>query len=89
MKMRRAALRRRLVGKGLRSEFLAAIVVGSDIAGEQLSPGDVGLRGPPWRRPAKIPATTTTAAKSAVTQKACAADDAPRTAHRRRRRQAP
>jgi glycerol uptake facilitator-like aquaporin len=37
------ALWRRLVGELLGSAFLAAVVVGSGIAAQQLSPGDVGL----------------------------------------------
>jgi arsenate reductase len=41
--MNEPALWRRLVAEGLGSAFLAAIVVGSGIAAEQLSPGNVGL----------------------------------------------
>ena len=41
--MNEAALWRRLVAEGLGSAFLAAIVVGSGIAAQQLSPGNVGL----------------------------------------------
>src|ERR1700738_408829 len=36
-------LGRRLVAEGLGSAFLAAVVVGSGIAAQQLSPGNVGL----------------------------------------------
>ena len=38
------ALWRRLLAEWLGSAFLAAIVVGSGIAAQQLSPGDVGLQ---------------------------------------------
>ena len=41
--MNEPALWRRLVAEGLGSAFLAAIVVGSGIAAQQLSPGNVGL----------------------------------------------
>lgn len=37
------ALRRRLLAELLGSAFLAAVVIGSGIAAQQLSPGDVGL----------------------------------------------
>jgi hypothetical protein len=37
------ALWRRLVAEWLGSAFLAAVVVGSGIAAQQLSPGNVGL----------------------------------------------
>src|ERR1700692_4044393 len=36
-------LRRRLLAEVLGSAFLAAVVIGSGIAAQQLSPGDVGL----------------------------------------------
>src|SRR6059058_3952024 len=39
-----AALRRRLLAELLGSAFLAALVVGSGIAAQTLSPGDVGLQ---------------------------------------------
>jgi glycerol uptake facilitator-like aquaporin len=42
--MKEAALWRRLVAEGLGCVFLAAIVVGSGIAAQQLSPGQVGLQ---------------------------------------------
>jgi glycerol uptake facilitator-like aquaporin len=42
--MREAALWRRLVAEFLGSAFLAAIVIGSGIAAQQLSPGNVGLQ---------------------------------------------
>ncbi len=42
--MREAALWRRLVAEFLGSAFLAAIVIGSGIAAQQLSPGTVGLQ---------------------------------------------
>ena len=42
--MREPPLWRRLVAEGLGSAFLAAIVIGSGIAAQQLSPGDVGLQ---------------------------------------------
>jgi arsenate reductase len=41
--MNEPALWRRLVAEGLGSAFLAAIVVGSGIAAQQLSPGNIGL----------------------------------------------
>ena len=41
--MAEQALWRRLVAEFLGSAFLAAIVIGSGIAAQQLSPGDVGL----------------------------------------------
>ena len=42
--MNEAALWRRLVAELLGSAFLAAIVIGSGIAAQRLSPGNVGLR---------------------------------------------
>jgi arsenate reductase len=42
--MREAALWRRLVAEFLGTAFLAAIVIGSGIAAQQLSPGNVGLQ---------------------------------------------
>jgi arsenate reductase len=42
--MREPALWRRLLAEFLGSAFLAAIVIGSGIAAQQLSPGDVGLQ---------------------------------------------
>jgi len=42
--MREPALWRRLVAEFLGSAFLAAIVIGSGIAAQQLSPGNVGLQ---------------------------------------------
>jgi len=42
--MSRPPLRRRLLAEFLGSAFLAAAVVGSGIAAQQLSPGDVGLQ---------------------------------------------
>ena len=41
--MNEAALWRRLAAEFLGSAFLAAVVIGSGIAAQQLSPGDVGL----------------------------------------------
>ncbi len=41
--MNDAALWRRLIAELLGSAFLAAIVIGSGIAAQQLSPGNVGL----------------------------------------------
>jgi len=41
--MKGAALWRRLLAEALGSAFLAAVVVGSGIAAQQLSPGNVGL----------------------------------------------